>query len=191
MNEIQIEIPKRDYDNECIICFEDKIKNRKELVTNMYCDCKFMYHKKCYEKWMVYLKLTPQNRRRLNEYRCILCRQYIDFKINIREWLIEGSEGFKELENMRDMTDVLRQNERRINDRRRYLRRNLRRRRNGHCCLCEINERPWMLQIIICYKDSGIDYNDCKFGIALIILTIIIIFIIFLVVLFTNPWVFI
>jgi len=191
----EIEIPDetiRDYDNECIICFEDKIKNRKELVKNMYCDCKFVYHQKCYEKWLVYLKLTPPNRRgRLNEYRCILCRKYIDFKIDMGEWLEEGSEGFKELENMRDMTDVLRRNERRIYDRRRVLRRELRRRRNGHCCLCEINEQPWMLQIIICHNDFTSDYNDLKFSIGLIILILMIIIIIFIVLALTSSWVFI
>ncbi len=194
MHEIQIEIPDettRDYDNECIICFEDKTKNRKELVKNKYCDCNFLYHQKCYEKWLVYLKLTPPNRhRRLNEYRCILCRKYIDFKIDMEEWLEEGSEGFKELENMRDMTDVLRRNERRIYERRRQLRRELRRRRSGHCCLCEIIHDPWMLQVIICHNDFTSDYNDFKVSIFIIVFIFMITIAIFIVLTLTSPWIF-
>ena len=97
MNDIKIEIPEREYDKECIICFED-ISNNK-LEENKYCGCKFTYHENCYEKWLVYIKLTPASRRRrerMEPYKCILCRDAIDINIDLDKWLKEGSEGFKE-----------------------------------------------------------------------------------------------
>ena len=136
MNDIKLEIENDDINTdrsgECIICMEDMSEN---LIENKYCDCNFKYHERCYEKWLVYSNLSPINERRDNNfivYKCILCKEGIQFDVSINEWLNEKSDKFKELEEMRDMTRIIVRNH--VLRRRRTVRRAIENVRRRRCC---------------------------------------------------------
>ena len=192
MNDIKVEIANEDINTdrskECIICMEDISEN---LIDNKYCDCKFKYHKNCYEKWLVYSNLSPINRERDNNfivYNCILCKEGIQFDVKIDEWLNENSDKFKEMEEMRDMTRIVVRNQ--ILRRRRTVRRAVERVRRRKCCVCEKYSYPFMINITCCYYVKIYTREDIQtMGIFLIVFLFIMVIILIIIMTF-HPWMF-
>ena len=167
MNEIKIKVHDSDRSQECIICMEDISEN---LLDNEYCDCNFKYHEKCYEKWLAYNNIITINMERNNDYvdyRCILCKERILFDVKINEWMDETSEKFKELNNMRDMTDIMIRNV--ILEQRERIRRTRELSRIRRCCICEKYNNPFLINITCCYNVTIWNGNDVRVIVAIIV----------------------
>ena len=158
----------------------------ENLIENKYCECNFKYHKNCYEKWLVFNNLSPINAIRDNEfivYECILCKGGIQFDVSINEWLDEKSDKFKEIGEMRDMTNVIVRNN--ILRRRRRIRREVETiRRRRKCCVCEKISYPFMINITLCYYSKIYTWEDIQM--VLIFLVIMLMVFLLLLILFVS-----
>ena len=79
----------------------------------------------------------------------------------------ETSEKFKELNNMRDMTDIMIRNV--ILEQRERIRRTRELSRIRRCCVCEKYNNPFLINITCCYNVTIWNGNDVRVIVAIIV----------------------